>query len=67
MRRARPFLDTLRFWTVVVSVACVPCLSMRMLVYFGALHAAICRNLMPTADDMLKLVDVIMVNRGHHA
>ena len=22
---------------------------------------------MPTADDMLKLVDVIMVNRGHHA
>ena len=22
---------------------------------------------MPTADDMLKLVDIIMVNRGHHA
>ena len=35
MRRARRFRDTLRFWTVVVSVACVPFVSMEMLFNFG--------------------------------
>ena len=35
MRRARRLGDTLRFWTVVVSVACVPFVSMGMLFNFG--------------------------------
>ena len=35
MRRARRLGSTLRFWTVVVSVACVPFVSMEMLFNFG--------------------------------
>ena len=35
MRRARRFRHRCFFWTVVVSVACVPFFSMRMLVNFG--------------------------------
>ena len=35
MRRARRFRHTRRFCNLVVSVACVPCLSMRMLFNFG--------------------------------
>ena len=41
MRRARRFRYRRAKSNVVVSVACVPCLSMRMLVYFGEFFKAL--------------------------
>ena len=50
MRRAVRFRHTLRFCNVVVSVACVPFFSMRMLVNFGEFLNAFGSPLEPFLD-----------------